>query len=279
MNDLDRDRANIFPDQTVFLEELDAAGIADAHLIVPGSVVELDGGQCTVTHPEADEATLRPFTAKASYLDEYRAAWRSWLAAERTSWSSGRRDLVSELGAWLEPLMERAPITSAGIAGNVVLEMADGSVCLDFIESESGAWDGEPYVYKITVDRRLVESLVERHVEDWVNSLFLSCRFRVPPRAVQRVRDDVLQGARTGAHRLRRAQLPPQSRRPDEFFERDGWRIERWCPHRQADLTRFGEIRDGVLTCSLHHWQFDLKSGRCLTSDDRHLRCSPVADA
>ena len=62
--------------------------------------------------------------------------------------------------------------------------------------------------------------------------------------------------------------------RTDEFFERDGWRIERWCPHRQADLSRFGEITDGVLTCSLHHWRFDLETGRCLTSDDRHLRCA-----
>jgi UDP-MurNAc hydroxylase len=64
----------------------------------------------------------------------------------------------------------------------------------------------------------------------------------------------------------------------DEFFERDGWRIERFCPHRQADLTRFGEIDDGVLTCSLHHWQFDLATGRCLTSDDKHLRSTRVQD-
>src|SRR3954451_21198518 len=66
-------------------------------------------------------------------------------------------------------------------------------------------------------------------------------------------------------------------RRRDEFFERDGWRIERYCPHRQADLTRFGEIANGVLTCALHHWRFDLATGRCLTSDDRHLRCEAVA--
>jgi nitrite reductase/ring-hydroxylating ferredoxin subunit len=26
-----------------------------------------------------------------------------------------------------------------------------------------------------------------------------------------------------------------------------------------------------VLTCTLHGWQFELESGRCLTSDDRHL--------
>ena len=36
---------------------------------------------------------------------------------------------------------------------------------------------GEPYVYKIDVDRPLIEALVDDHVEDWVNSLFLSCRF------------------------------------------------------------------------------------------------------
>jgi UDP-MurNAc hydroxylase len=62
----------------------------------------------------------------------------------------------------------------------------------------------------------------------------------------------------------------------DKFFTKDGWRIERWCPHRQADLTEYGSIDGNVLTCSLHHWQFDLESGRCLTSDDasKTLRCS-----
>ena len=133
-------------------------------------------------------------------------------------------------------------------------------------------------VYKITSTARLIEVLIDDHVEDWVNSLFLSCRFAAHRRRpVQRVRHDVLQGAvararsrtSSGCHRA-------AHERTDEFFERDGWRIERWCPHRQADLTRFGEIDDGVLTCSLHHWRFDLATGDCLTSDDRHLRCSRV---
>ena len=139
-------------------------------------------------------------------------------------------------------------------------------------------WGGEPYVYKVDVDRRLIEDARRRHVEDWVNSLFLSCRFRAHRpgpfnefvmtffKALSPERIAYVERA-TGA-----------ARRADEFFERDGWRIERWCPHRQADLTRFGEIDDGVLTCSLHHWQFDLETGRCLTSDDRHLRCERVAD-
>src|SRR5205085_7781069 len=42
MNDFTRDDANIFPDQTVFLERLAGAGITTGELIVPGSVIELD---------------------------------------------------------------------------------------------------------------------------------------------------------------------------------------------------------------------------------------------
>jgi UDP-MurNAc hydroxylase len=278
LNDLDRDPTNIFPDQSVFLEELDDAGITDAHLIVPGTVIDLEGGTCTVTHPEGEDGARQPFTDKAAHLAEYRADWRPWLDREQASWWGRGRDVVADLAAWFEPLMERAPITSAGIAGNVVLEMDDVSVCLDFIESTVRAWTGEPHVYKVTVDRTLVESLIEDHVEDWVNSLFLSCRFRASRPGPFNEYIMTFFKALSPERIAYVERSYRQSRRADEFFERDGWRIERWCPHRQADLTRFGEIRDGVLTCSLHHWQFDLESGRCLTSDDRHLRCTPVAD-
>ncbi len=285
-NDFDRDPANIFPDQVVFLDLLRDSGIERGELIVPGSVADLDAGACTVTHPGAPGEAERPFTDKRLYLEEYRGDWAPWLAAEHESWSQGRRDLVGELAAWFEPLLRRAPITSAGVAGNVVIDVGEpgADVCIDFVESEVRAWKGEvePYVYKADVDRRLIEALLERHVDDWVNSLFLSCRFvgHRPDasnfnefimtffKALSPERIDYVERS----YRERRAQT-------DEFFERDGWRIERFCPHRQADLTRFGEISDGVLTCSLHHWQFELATGRCLTSDDKHLRCERVTDS
>ncbi len=232
---------------------------------------------CTVTHPSPD-AARRPFAEKEAYLREYQRDRAGWLASEVASWSHGRRDLLGELAAWFEPLVARAPITSAGIAGAVVIDVGDEAIAVDFVEGRVRPWrPGEPYVYKVDVDRRLVESrdarLDERHVEDWVNSLFLSCRFvahRPGPfneyvmtffKALSEERIDYVEVC----HR--------EARAADEWFERDGWRIERWCPHRQADLTRFGEIDGGVLTCSLHHWRFDLATGRCLTSDDRHLRC------
>jgi UDP-MurNAc hydroxylase len=59
----------------------------------------------------------------------------------------------------------------------------------------------------------------------------------------------------------------------------DGYVVQRHCPHLKADLTRFGTTADGVLTCQMHGWQFDLESGRCLTSDDRKLVSRPSKDA
>jgi UDP-MurNAc hydroxylase len=281
-NDLGRDPANIFPDQTVFLDELAAHGVERAHLILPGSTIDLAGTACTVEHPDDGSEPLRPFAEKPAYLDEYRGDWDTWLHDEHASWTRTPRDLVAELATWFEPLLDRAPITSAGVAGNVVIDVGDdaANVCIDFVDSVVRTWNGEPYVYKIDVDRRLIEVLIDDHIEDWVNSLFLSCRFtahRTGPfnefvmtffKGLSAERIDYIEQCHQAAHA-----------RTDEFFERDGWRIERWCPHRQADLTRFGEIDDGVLTCSLHHWRFDLETGDCLTSDDRHLRCARVTPA
>ena len=124
--------------------------------------------------------------------------------------------------------------------------------------------------------------LLERGYEDWVNSLMLSIRFTAHRegdfneylmtffKTLSPSRIDLIEriyAADGGASDA------------EEFFERDGWRIERYCPHRQADLAEFGSIEGDVLTCAVHHWRFDLSTGRCLTSDDRTIACSRIADA
>jgi hypothetical protein len=43
----------------------------------------------------------------------------------------------------------------------------------------------------------------------------------------------------------------------------------------KADLTRFGVIDGTTLTCQLHGWQFNLASGKCLTSAGHELRSRP----
>ena len=174
--------------------------------------------------------------------------------------------------------MEQAPITSAGIAGNVVIEMGPTTaICLDFVESIGAGVGGRAVRLQDHVDRRLDHDGWSTSTSR-TGSTHCSCRAASAPSRPGPFNEYVMTFFKAlgpnGSTTSSRATA--QARRADEFFERDGWRIERWCPHRQADLTRFGEISDGVLTCSLHHWQFDLDPGRCLTSDDRHLRCERV---
>ncbi|MGZ4737436.1 MAG: Rieske 2Fe-2S domain-containing protein [Acidimicrobiia bacterium] len=39
-------------------------------------------------------------------------------------------------------------------------------------------------------------------------------------------------------------------------------------------------MENGVLECMVHHWQFDLETGRCITSDDDEhvLRTIRISD-
>jgi nitrite reductase/ring-hydroxylating ferredoxin subunit len=43
--------------------------------------------------------------------------------------------------------------------------------------------------------------------------------------------------------------------------------VENVCPHQGAPLA-FGWAREGVVTCPWHAWEFNIRSGECVTSGD-----------
>ena len=49
----------------------------------------------------------------------------------------------------------------------------------------------------------------------------------------------------------------------DETIERDGLRLQRFCPHSGEDLTH-AIICDGIVECPRHHWKWDATSGKCI---------------
>jgi UDP-MurNAc hydroxylase len=303
-NDLRRDPANIFPDQEVFLDHLQSGGIRAGQLMLPGSVGELRPGSFEVSHPVPEPEIRRIFDDREAYLREYQARVRPLLDAEHRRWrlagltdpapdGSGAEsndepspplDLLAELKAWFEPLMGFGEQICVGIGAPVLLDLRGpqglatipkgqpAGIILDFVDQLVRPWDGSEvprYVFRI--DRPLVETLVRQHEVDWVNSLFLSMRFRA---------------ARKGPYNefvytwfkcldLERLQYAEgfyaEKAKAEGTFVLDGWDIQRRCPHMKADLTRFATIDGGVLTCSLHGWQYELESGRCLTSDGHEL--------
>src|SRR6266498_1195844 len=160
LNDFDRDSSNVFPDQTVFLE---------------------DGG-CQVRHPTPD-AVERIFSDKRAYLKEYQASKLPEIERRKATWARGQvEDVVGALKGWWERLLAQANLTCEGINGRVLLEVADErrgdeQIVIDYLERRVDAWKGEPFRYRFRIDRALVETCIVHHEEDWVNELFLSCRF------------------------------------------------------------------------------------------------------
>ena len=85
--------------------------------------------------------------------------------------------------------------------------------------------------------------------------------------------------------RMRRAEAEAQRRLDPNRDELAGeeirigdYVVERLCPHRQADLSVFGEIEGCELVCTLHGWRFDVETGKCFTAEDRHLRIRHADD-
>src|SRR5215212_4569540 len=114
-NDFDRDPANIFPDQTVFLEFMQEHGMDNGRLLIPGSVATLSKDDCAVTHPLPDEQVHTIFTEKHAYLEAYKARKQPLIDAIKASWSQGQVDILSSLRDWFEPLLEQADLNCVGI--------------------------------------------------------------------------------------------------------------------------------------------------------------------
>jgi len=270
-NDFDRDPANTFPDQSAFLDYLREQGTTNGLLMIPGSHITLQAGDCSVEHPLPEPEVRSIFSNKRAYLTEYQTCMRPVIEAAKASWPHGEVDLVSSLKEWFEPLIEKADITCAGINGVVILDCGETGVAIDFGRRRVEPWQGQEWDYYFKFDRRLIEYCVVHHLEDWVNELFLSCRFEAQRKGP--FNEYVYNFFKClSMERLQYAEGYYAEQAPiDQFWESNGYRIQRRCPHLKADLSRFAQIEDGVLTCTLHGWQFELATGRCLTSDDRRI--------
>jgi UDP-MurNAc hydroxylase len=276
LNDFDRDPTNIFPDQTVFVEYLEQRGRDNGRLLIPGSSATLGGGRCAIEHPRPEDEVRAIFSDKRAYLERYKARRQPLIDAIRSSWPRGEVDIAASLREWFEPLLDQADMTCVGVNGRLLLDWGEEGVVIDFQQRRVYEWRGEEWEYRLSVDRALIESCILNHYEDWINELFLSCRFEAERKGP--FNEYVYNFFKClSEERIQYA----EGYYAEQFHEQQMWEcgdylVQRRCPHLKADLTRFGVVENGILTCTLHGWQFELATGRCLTSDDRRLHCEPL---
>jgi UDP-MurNAc hydroxylase len=277
------DEGNIFPDQQDFITEYAKVGGGNGVVLLPGSVTELtaDGG-CRSTHPVPDVAGF--FAGKEAHLIEMRERKRPVIEAEKASWRHPEIDVLKEMKRRIEPLLEESIYLATGVGGPVRFDLVDyegasiESIVVDFPGKEVRRYADEKVRYRFRTERALVEHLLHIGEVDWVNSLFLSCRFSAA--RIGQYNEFVYAFFKClSEERLQYAEgwYDEHQRTTDaEDITLDGWVMQRRCPHLKADLTRFGIVDGNVLTCQLHGWKFDLASGKCLTSVGHEIRSRPA---
>ncbi|CAN7668674.1 Rieske 2Fe-2S domain-containing protein [Mycolicibacterium frederiksbergense] len=280
LNDDQGDPANIFPDQIVFLDQMRRHGHDGGLLMIPGSTADFTGSQLnSLTHPVADPESIFT-TGKAAYIEEYAQRQAPVLAAEKAAWAPADGDpLLEPLRALFEPIMLQSDQICDGIGYPVELRLPGDksieTVVIDFPKrAVREPVPDEKFRYGFEIPAQLVRTVVRDNEPDWVNTIFLSTRFKA-----WRVG-----GYNEYLYTFFKCLTDERIAYADGWFAEahddsastvlDGWDIQRRCPHLKADLSKFGVVEGSTLTCNLHGWQWNLETGRCLTAKGHQLRSS-----
>lgn len=271
LNDDHGDEGNIFPDQMVFLEQMEIHGNKGGVLMIPGSVVDVRGPELSLTHP-FDPAEI--YDDKAAYIERMARKFAPVLAAEKASWATGEGSLLEPLKELFEPIMVQSDLICDGIGYPVGLVIGEETVVVDFPKRVVRApIEGEgKYRYGFRIAPELVRTVLRDNEPDWVNTIFLSTRFQAWR----------IGGYNEFLYTFFKCLTDERIAYADGWFaeahddsastEIAGWEVQRRCPHLKADLSKFGVVEGNTLTCNLHGWQWDLESGRCKTSKGHELR-------
>jgi UDP-MurNAc hydroxylase len=249
----------------VFLEFLRENGLDNGRSMIPGSVAIFERGDCTVEHALPEDRIQTIFADKRSYLEEYKARKQLVIDEIKAMLPRGQVDILPALKEWFEPLLEQADLNCVGINGRVLLDLEREKVVLDFQQRRVYEYGEETsYDYLFRIDPALVEHQIlnfEAKRRGTYNEYVYNFFKVLSPERLRYSEDYYAQSA------------PVR-----QLWECGNFMVQRSCPHLKADLTRFGEEKDGILTCTLHGWQFDLATGKCLTSDENRLYTRPLVD-
>ncbi|GAA3771803.1 MBL fold metallo-hydrolase [Microbacterium kribbense] len=270
----------IFTDQAQFIERMQAEAPQYAgHIFVPGTVVELNGGQLSMSQTLYTDAEIEAmFADKWGYLQQQRATRQEEIAAEEASRAPvlAPAEMLAAIKEWWEPLLRKSRTIRLGVGGPVRYTIGDLDMVVDFPKAKVREYAGEETGYWFTIGADLVSTNIAEHEIDWSNSIFLSMQFTAG--RVGKFNEFIYTFMKClSADRIEYVEnWYSEQTDTSEDVQLGDWIVQRRCPHLRADLSKTGKIEDGVLTCSMHDWKWDLASGRCLTTQGHPIRSHDI---
>jgi UDP-MurNAc hydroxylase len=268
LNDLTDDGSNPFPDLATFLGVMRAEGMDNGVAWYPGTRLDLRDGTLSVERHD-EVGAVDPYVDKARYVDAYRETVRargdldrdSVVVAARGAFAErfGDRSPIEVLAGrvqqrlWCMPGLEEAPshVLAIGSGGERCSIDVRHRTCVGSGDADAPAAD-----WLIEVPEDLLREFLVSDEHDLASNVFLSYRCRMTrtcdyfdePMAVLRT---------LGAPACTEVGSNGQAV-DDAVILLDGHLVPRWCPHRGADLSRFGLVEDDQVVCVVHGRRFPL---------------------
>jgi UDP-MurNAc hydroxylase len=261
-------------DETIFPLWSDMA--PDFAAACPGvPVVALEPGDRVLV---GDGLAVEPYTGERpdSSLEAYRARrkdeWQAYHDAE------ARPVSFEELAAYFKKLQKRNRHLLHDFSKTLRVT-ADGrnwDVRLGQLAEDHEIEGEEPYPvdYTLEVATRVLRAIVDGKT-GWEEALL---SMRVHLRRDPDVFDSRLMGLLRYGNEPAQTLHMTREMASTETIERDGLRMQRFCPHGSEDLT-YATICNGVIECPRHHWRWDVRSGECIEGGTLKLRVQPAAGA
>ncbi|WP_431879485.1 MBL fold metallo-hydrolase [Amycolatopsis sacchari] len=150
------------------------------------------------------------------------------------------------------------------VAGTADWDVRLGRLAEHFVIEGEEPYDPE---YTLLVSPRVLRAIVDGRT-GWEEALL---SMRIGLHREPDVFDLTFMGLlRYGNHPAQTMQML-RERQNTETIERDGLRLQRFCPHAGEDLT-FAEISGGRIECPRHHWIWDARTGECVDKASLPLR-------
>jgi UDP-MurNAc hydroxylase len=270
----------IFPDQEQVAAWLAERGQA-CPVLLPGDTWDLDARRKDADPHWADFR----FEDRWPYLETYAGRRAGHVQAVLERHPVPTDSLWDPFRDYFESLLAMSPYFNRKIGMRVGFDVSGpggGRWAVDFRPGQEGVeHEAGECAYEYRFESRWLPTLLDGTVP-W-EDFFLSLRFGA--RRDPDLYNDHLLGLLKFAERsaLQDVEAFERSLASDERItvnaEGESFSVSRYCPHAGNDLQETGEVLPGgILRCLAHHYEFDLRTGRCVNGTTAPLDVEP-ADA
>jgi len=270
----------IFPDQAQVVDWLATRGIDNTVVLLPGDAWDVS---TRTKHADPQWATFS-FSHRDAYLRDYAEQRRDAIQAVRARYPAPAASLWEPFRQYFTNLLALSPYFNERIAMRVGFEITGpggGDWSVDFRPEHQGVHEGlEGCGYTYRLESRWLVPILDGRTP-W-EDFFLTLRFEA--RRNPDLYNDHLLGLLKFADReaLDAVEAFESTPKSDERItvhsEGQRYSVSRYCPHAGSDLLLAGEVLPGgILRCLAHHYDFDLRSGACLTGTCPALKVDPLA--